>query len=69
MRQALINPKPVLSSREASALIGVHQRTVQRWLSAGLLPGQRFGPKVWRISRNDLEMLRDHILQRTSVKR
>lgn len=31
--------EPVLSTRETADRLGVTTRTVQRWISAGLLPG------------------------------
>lgn len=42
---------------EAAELIGVHYRTVRRWISAGLLPATRVGPKLLKIRVTDLEAL------------
>jgi excisionase family DNA binding protein len=33
----------------------VHQRTVQRWISSGRLPATKVGPRIWRISPEDLK--------------
>lgn len=48
-----------LSQAEAAKLIGVSQRTIQRWIAAGVLPVQRYpgtGQKpIVRIAEDELE--------------
>jgi excisionase family DNA binding protein len=45
----------VITPREAASILGVHERTVQRLLKNGELPGYKAGLRQWRIRREDLE--------------
>lgn len=53
----------LLSIREAADLLGVHPRTLRRWISAGRLPATlipgRFGGE-YRIAAKDLEQIKLH---------
>jgi excisionase family DNA binding protein len=44
----------IITPAEAARILGVHQRTVQRLLKRGELPGFRAGFH-WRIRRSELE--------------
>ena len=46
-----------LKCKEVAALLGVHQNTVMKWIRSGKLPAQRFGEKLWRIRREDIEKM------------
>lgn len=45
---------PLLTVREAATCARVSTRTIERWVNAGLLPAQRFGPRLVRIAADDL---------------
>lgn len=44
----------VLTTREVARLLKVTQRSVYRWIVAGVLPAAKFGGR-WRIKRADVE--------------
>jgi excisionase family DNA binding protein len=44
----------LISITEAAALVGVHPHTVRNWVSAGLIPSYRVGPRLIRLAANDL---------------
>lgn len=46
-----------VSIDEAAEYLGVVPLTVRRWISAGLLPASRLGPRMVRIRRDDLDAL------------
>jgi excisionase family DNA binding protein len=46
--------KDTITPREAARILGIHQRSVQRLLKRGELPGFRAGFH-WRIRRAELE--------------
>lgn len=54
MTDERIEPDELLTTAEVAARLRVHQRTVQRWLTAGHLRAAKVGPKVWRIRQQDL---------------
>jgi excisionase family DNA binding protein len=49
------NEQDVITPRDAASILGVHERTVQRLLKQGELPGYKAGLRQWRIRRTDLE--------------
>lgn len=49
--------RPYLSIDQVAALRGVSRKTVRAWISAGLLPAARFGPRLIRINPDDLAKL------------
>lgn len=46
-----------LSPAEAAEYMGVHDATIRRWISKGILPAERVGPRLIRIKRTDLDAL------------
>ncbi len=46
-----------LSTTQVADLLGVHQNTVLKWIREGRLPARRFGVKLWRILRSDVEKM------------
>lgn len=40
---------------EVADLLDVSQQTVRRWIYSGQLPARRYGERVIRITRDDLE--------------
>lgn len=47
--------KQLLTTTDVAKRLRVHQRTVQRWISTGRLPATKVGPRMWRISPEDLK--------------
>ncbi|MEQ8542029.1 MAG: helix-turn-helix domain-containing protein [Coleofasciculus sp. D1-CHI-01] len=47
--------RQLLTTAEVAQRLRVHQRTVQRWISSGRLPATKVGPRIWRISPEDLK--------------
>lgn len=51
----------LFSVNEAAERYGVSSRTLRRWIASRRLPAQKFGPKLLRIRKADLdEMLKPH---------
>lgn len=44
----------LLTVAEAAAQARVSRRTLERWVRSGVLPAQRFGPRLLRIAADDL---------------
>ena len=44
-----------LTTNEIAEILRVHQRTVQRWISANRLKATKVGPKILRVRRQDLD--------------
>ena len=51
--------EPLLKSEQASALVKVHPKTLQRYARAGLVAGLRVG-KLWRFRASDLDRRLPH---------
>jgi excisionase family DNA binding protein len=45
-----------LTTGEIAKMLRVHQRTVQRWISSNQLKATKVGPKIWRVSKQDLQI-------------
>jgi len=46
-----------ISIDDAASRLGVHSKTVRKWVAAGHVPAYRLGPKVLRIKLADLEAM------------
>jgi len=44
-----------LSIQQAAAHLGVAPKTVRRWISQGIIPAERVGPRLIRIRQADVE--------------
>jgi excisionase family DNA binding protein len=44
-----------LSIQEAANVLGVAPKTVRRYISQGIIPAERIGPRLIRIRQADLE--------------
>lgn len=49
--------KPMISTEEAAARLGVHVETVRRWIRAGRLAPVRVAPKLFRLRSADVDAL------------
>lgn len=48
------NRRP-LTLAEAAVRVGVHPRTIRRWVAAGRLTGYRYGPRLVRVDAAELD--------------
>ncbi|OZB84379.1 helix-turn-helix domain-containing protein [Microbacterium sp. 13-71-7] len=48
---------------EAAGILGVSTRSVRRYIAEGYLPARRFGPKLIRIRRSDLEVMGENVIR------
>ncbi len=48
----------MIGTLEAAKLLGVSDRRVRQLINAGRIPGKRVGPRVFVISKNELERFR-----------
>jgi excisionase family DNA binding protein len=46
-----------VSLADAAERVGVTTRTLRRWIAAGVLPASRVGPRLVRVSLDDLDAL------------
>jgi len=53
------------SKAEAAKVLGVHERTIARYLHAGKLKGARMG-KTWKISESDIKSFYEELKIETS---
>jgi excisionase family DNA binding protein len=50
-----MQPPPDLISLQAAAdLLGVHNRTVRRWITIGRIRGWRLGPRLLRVELSEV---------------
>ena len=54
-----------LSKQEAAAVLGVHERTIARYLLAGKLKGAKMG-KAWKISESDIKAFYEQTKEETA---
>ena len=47
----------LLSIEQAAEVLGVHPRTVRRYISRGILIGYRVGPRLVKVDLTDVEQL------------
>lgn len=52
--QATELPRRPMNLREVADYLGVTERTVRNYVSRGLIPASRIGPKLLRISPDDV---------------
>lgn len=50
-------PQRLTSVASAAAYADVSPRTIRRWISAGLIPGYRVGPRLVKVDLEDLDLL------------
>lgn len=55
-KKSLPNPE-WLTVEQVAAETSAHRNTVLRWIDKGYLPAYRFGPRVIRINRADLDAM------------
>lgn len=46
-----------ISVPEAARRIGVHPMTLRRWISQGIIPAHRVGPKLLRLREADVDAM------------
>ena len=56
-RKTDIPPEGLRPIREASPLTGVPPRTIARWAQEGKIRAQKFGPRIWYVSVEDVQHL------------
>ena len=59
--------KQFYTKKEAAEILGVHPRTIERYLMSGKLKGAKFG-KAWKISHADIQALYDAVKAETAKK-
>jgi len=57
--------KKYYTRAEAAVILGVHPRTVQRWLLSGKLKGARLG-KAWKVSEDDITTFYEAVKRETA---
>jgi excisionase family DNA binding protein len=57
MASAALERHPKISVAEAADQRGCSQRTIRRWIAAGILPAYRVGPRLIRIDPRDLDRM------------
>jgi excisionase family DNA binding protein len=50
-------PRPKLTVAGAAERVPCSQRTIRNWITAGLLPAEKVGPRMIRIDPRDLDRL------------
>lgn len=64
MAQENLQRTQVMTTREISKYLGVHEMTVYRWLKKGVLPGFKIGGR-WRSKKDVLDQ---YLLSRMNIK-
>jgi excisionase family DNA binding protein len=52
---ATATPRKLVNLVEAGEYLGVHQRTVRRYISEGRLKGYQVGPRLVKVDQADLD--------------
>ncbi len=61
-RRAAPDPEPrYVVFNEAVAYAGVPKKTMRDWISKGILPAYRIGPRLLQIDLNDIDRLRRRV--------
>ena len=60
-RAAAPPPKRLTSLANAAAYADVSIRSIRRWISSGLIPGYRVGPRLVKVDLDDLDRLAQRI--------
>jgi len=59
--------KMYYTKNETAKILGVHPRTIERYLVAGKLQGARLG-KLWKVSDEDIKAFYETIKKETAKK-
>ena len=57
--------KKYYTKKEAAEVLGVHPKTVERYLLSGKLKGARLG-KAWKISEDDIQAFYEAVKKETA---
>jgi excisionase family DNA binding protein len=52
-----LRPRRLASVEDAASYANVSTRTVRRWISQGLIPGYRVGPRLVKVDLDDFDNL------------
>ena len=58
---SLYRPERLTSVADAAAYVNVSTRSIRRWISLGLIPGYRVGPRLIKVDLADLDRLAHRI--------
>jgi excisionase family DNA binding protein len=58
---AATTTRNLVSLVDAAQLMGVHPRTVRRYISIGLIKGYRLGPRLLKVDSTELQRLLQQI--------
>lgn len=50
-------PNRLVPIEDAADVIGIHRRTLRRWVDEGIVKGYRLGPKLLRVDMDDIDRL------------
>ena len=56
-RSNLYRPERLTSIQNAASYADVSTRSIRRWISRGLIPGYRIGPRLIKVDLADLDRL------------
>lgn len=60
-------PDNLVTIKDAAAQIGVHPRTIRRWITAGRISGWRLGPRMMRVNLSEvLAQIQPHDVERSA---
>ena len=55
-----INPNRLYTTKEAAEILATPVRTLSNFLQKGIIPGQKLGPRLWRITGTTLLKIMAH---------